>query len=525
MRILGSFLIAITGIIILNGCASQKPPAGGQKDLIPPELTLSIPKNQSTQFRGKQIRLVFNELIEVKTLSKELIISPDPDFRYKLKIRSKSLIINLIDTLKPNTTYTFNFGSAVSDITEKNVPENLILAFSTGKKLDTGQVMGTVQFAETQLPGKKNIILGLYPPSDSLDPAKHKPTYYTKVDKNGKFFIGNLPNQEFKIFSIADKNQNLLFDSKLERIGFKADSVIPYFDSTQIKLFLVKQDLDKPKLIRGFAGQNHFRFTFSEGLKKIVIEPDTIPFIQKNQSKEIYLFPRNKDSLEIKMVFTDSSDYQSDTTEFIYLTSDGKEYDIPKEISSNPIKNSEISKGDSIQFFALIPIEKIITDSILYIQNKDTLLFSAEIKSDLTFPWTFTPSPKAQNFGFIFKKGALINFFGDTLSRSSLNYVHKNPENYGQLEGSIKSNKECFLVEVLNSKFESVRNSFNQKKFTFRGLEPGNYKIRVLIDDNCNKKWDSGNYKLGIEPELFYFYPEELQLKANWIQQDKVIQF
>ena len=36
------------------------------------------------------------------------------------------------------------------------------------------------------------------------------------------------------------------------------------------------------------------------------------------------------------------------------------------------------------------------------------------------------------------------------------------------------------------------------------------------IDENGNNKWDAGNLEKKIQPEMVYYYPKRLQLRANW---------
>ena len=435
------------------------------------------------------------------------------------------MIINLIDTLEPNTTYTFNFGESVSDITEKNVPDNLILAFSTGNKLDTGIIRGTVMGAENHLPSKKGVVIGLYEPSDTLDPKTQKPTYYTKADKQGKFLLSNLPQKEFRIFAFTDKNLNKTFDPSRERIAFNSNTIRPYFDSTETQMFLVDQNFSKPQLIRGFPGLDSYRLTFSKGLMSFKILSTQVPFVLRNSNKEVFLFPPQQDSLELNFSITDSLGAQKDSTTVIFLNPEGKPYDDSGGLSSVPRKGGELLRGDSILILPTVPIQSIDIDSILYIKNNDTLSFKKEVSETLVFPWYWKPLPKLQSFGVIFKKGSLINVLGDTLRKISLSYSYKIPENYGQVEGSVNTLESCYVIDILSNDFQLQGRLINPKEFIFRGLPPGNYKIRSLVDRNCNGVWDPGNYKSGVEPEKFHFYDEELQLKANWVQQDKLVEF
>jgi len=214
-----------------------------------------------------------------------------------------------------------------------------------------------------------------------------------------------------------------------------------------------------------------------------------------------------------------------DTSIIVFTKKDGKKYEKSNSFRSLPGNSKELSRGDSIRFFTTIPIKKINPDSILIILDADTLRIKEKGIKIISFPWTFIPLEHKKRIGLIFKKGSLIDVLGDTLSKKSFLFKPKLPENYGQLEGGVETDEDCYLIEVLDTKFQAVAFRENEKKFIFKGLDPGSYMIRSLIDKNCNGKWDAGNYKLKIEPEKYFFYKETLQLKANWIQQDKVLSF
>jgi hypothetical protein len=103
-------------------CAKKGTPSGGPRDTIPPVIVKSSPENYSTNFEGKEIEIRFDEYIKLKDIQKELIISPPMKFNPVITplSTSKSLKIKLIDTLKPNTTYSFNFGNSIVDNNEEN---------------------------------------------------------------------------------------------------------------------------------------------------------------------------------------------------------------------------------------------------------------------------------------------------------------------------------------------------------------------------------------------------------------------
>ena len=131
MRILGLIFITIT----LASCANRGTPSGGEKDIVPPVITQSVPKNYSINFKGKEIRIQFDEYIKIKDLRKQLIISPPMDtdpIVTPTSGASKYITIKIQDTLKDNTTYAFNFGESIVDNNEGNPYPYYRYVFSTG---------------------------------------------------------------------------------------------------------------------------------------------------------------------------------------------------------------------------------------------------------------------------------------------------------------------------------------------------------------------------------------------------------
>ncbi|MDR1585038.1 MAG: DUF2141 domain-containing protein, partial [Prevotellaceae bacterium] len=47
-------------------------------------------------------------------------------------------------------------------------------------------------------------------------------------------------------------------------------------------------------------------------------------------------------------------------------------------------------------------------------------------------------------------------------------------------------------------------------------LKPGDYYVRLFIDENGNGVWDTGELASRRQPEQVYYYPKKLTLMANW---------
>ncbi len=248
----------IAGIILLliiifsfSDCAKMGSVSGGERDTIPPVVIGSKPENYSLNFNRSTVEITFDEFVILKNINQELIISPPLEERIVVKQRGKTVILELDNELKKNTTYTLNFGRAIEDNHEGNILLNYEFVFSTGSHLDSMAIHGQLLRAFDLMPPKDPVNIMLYgafdlmPPKDPVnimlydtlyDSAfiKERPLYIGKTDKEGFFRINNLKTDTFRIFALSDLNSNFRFDLPNEEIAFLDTSLIllPHFLSS-----------------------------------------------------------------------------------------------------------------------------------------------------------------------------------------------------------------------------------------------------------------------------------------------------
>ena len=70
MKIINALLkySALFALLIITSCANMVNPNGGEKDIIPPALVKSNPKNFSTNSTSTKIELNFNEYLNLKDI-------------------------------------------------------------------------------------------------------------------------------------------------------------------------------------------------------------------------------------------------------------------------------------------------------------------------------------------------------------------------------------------------------------------------------------------------------------------------
>ena len=196
-------------LVLLAGCAKRGNITGGAKDTIAPVLKASFPKNFSTEFKGKTIKLTFDEFIKLKDLKKQLIISP-PLKNEPLIIPStpsKNITITINDTLQDNTTYSFNFGQSIADNNEGNPYNQFKYIFSTGKSIDSLAIGGKVKDAYLK-EVEPFVSVMLYDVTKNYNDSivyKQTPRYVTNtLDSLKTFKLENLKAGKYLLVAMKD---------------------------------------------------------------------------------------------------------------------------------------------------------------------------------------------------------------------------------------------------------------------------------------------------------------------------------
>ncbi len=223
-------VLGLLGGLLLVRCAKQGTPVGGPKDETPPEMVSAIPPDRTLYFSEEKITITFNEFVQLKDPAKEIFVSPPMKLKPLYKVQGKKVLIEFQEELKENTTYTINFGNAVTDYTEGNPYVNFEYVFSTGGQIDSLYIPGKVINAFDLKP-EQGILVMVYRdendtiPLDSL-PLRVSPNSASKSTKDGSFRINNLAAGEYLIFALEDMNNNFIFDLPNERIAFLDSLVI-----------------------------------------------------------------------------------------------------------------------------------------------------------------------------------------------------------------------------------------------------------------------------------------------------------
>jgi uncharacterized protein (DUF2141 family) len=202
-------------------------PDGGWYDDDPPRVVSSTPADQATNVTAKKITILFDEYIKLADPSQNVIVSPPQLEMPEIKAAGKKIVVELKDTLKPNTTYTIDFSDAITDNNEDNPMGNFTYTFSTGEQIDTFEVAGYVLDASNLEP-VKGISVGLYNNLADSVFRKEPLMRISRTDGTGRFVIKGVAPGEYRVYALQDADNDFKFTQKSEMIAFSHQTYKPY---------------------------------------------------------------------------------------------------------------------------------------------------------------------------------------------------------------------------------------------------------------------------------------------------------
>lgn len=523
-------LLVILFISVITSCARKGRPDGGPKDEDAPIMVTAKPPYETIHFDKKNIRIEFDEYIVLKDLSKQLVVSPplkNPPLITPQGTPSKYINIKILDTLKSNTTYTFNFGNAIQDNNENNKLESFKYVFSTGNYIDSLTLKGAVSpaFKKDKL---KEIGVLLYKLDSTYNDSiiyKQKPNYVTNTLDSTNFEFTNLREGKYLLLALKQTSNNYLFNSKTDKIGFFTDTISLPKDTTVLNPIRIFKELQPYKFKRGkeiTKGKILFGF---EGEKENMTV-DLLSTIPEN-FKSFSEFEKDKDTLNYWY-----TPIKQDSLNFIVSNANFKDTITvrlrKKKIDSLTISsnvNRRLHFNDTLFLNSNNPI--ITIDKAQFsLVDKDTVDVPFDVKKQSInkLAVLFSKKPEmAYNFK-ILPKG-IIDLYETT--NDSLNYKFNTltTEDYGSIILDIKKEtKYPVVIQLLNKDIViKTRYLSTSEKVEFNLLEPKEYTVRAIIDENNNHIWDTGNFLLRKQPEQVIYFETPFKLRANWIQNETFV--
>lgn len=579
-------------VSIFIGCARMGNPDGGWYDEKPPMVIGATPKDKATHIDSKKIRILFDEYIKIDNPTENVIISPPQMEMADIKGAGKQILINLKDSLHPNTTYTIDFSDAISDNNEGNPLGNYTYSFSTGENIDTLEVSGYVLEAENLEP-IKGILVGLYDQME--DSAFHTSPMLrvARTDSRGHFVIKGIAPGSYRVYALQDADGNYTYTQKSEKIAFNHDSITPsskpdtrqdtiWRDSlhiSDIKRVGYTHFLPDDIVLRAFtpiitdrylikterAEADHFTFYFSYGDDQLPLikglnfdewEAFVVASNEKNDTITYWLRDTtlvNQDTLrmEVQYLMTDTlgnlvsktdtldmlskqpyakrlkqqqKEYEEWLKEQEKAKKKGQPYDSIMPIKPLKMKidaPSQLDPDKNIRFSAPCPLMVADSTKIHLYSKHDSLWYESKflfrqintLEYELLGEWHPTIE-----YSLEIDSAAFIDIYGNATKATKNGFGVKSEDAYSTIIITLAGmNGKNAIVQLLTSNdgvYKETKTTNGQAEFYY--VKPGDYYMRMYIDENNNGKWDTGDFDQDLQPETVYYYPDVLQCKAKW---------
>lgn len=511
-------LVLLAGLAA--GCAQVREVTGGPQDTTPPVLLEAEPPMLSTRFTGRRILLHFDERVKVVDAARQLLISPPLTSPPELHVQGgHTVVIDLQEALAPATTYSFNLGDAVVDLTEGNPASGLTYVMSTGDQLDSGAVTGRVMHASTGRPAPGVQVL-LHAVGDTAGIRQGRPLYAARSDGEGRYTAHHLRNGSYTLHALVDRNGNLRFDLPLEEVAFLNGPVeVPGGEVPTLWLFLetpatqqvmdqrVGPDRDWRFALARAAGEPQLRDIDRTG-------GDLSWEWEFNPTRDsLRAWPGDTTALEGRRFELLENGTVLDT--FTYrvrepmpfglgarlMRSDGAfRLEASRPLASMDTSRMELHVGDRRVPGALLP---------------DTACSRCAIIGS-----GGTPGRESR---IVLYPKALRDIYGGTNDTLALRMAEPGPDQLGILRLTVMlTGTEAtgpWALMLLDGQDRPVRtltlNDLSQP-LELADLSPGTYAVKLLEDLNGNGKPDPGRLREGIRPERAWRMGTTLLVRAGW---------
>lgn len=519
-----NFILAFSiGFIFIN-CANRGTPDGGPKDEIAPKIIKSEPKNYTTNFKGNEIRVYFDEYIKIKDISKQLIISPPmktkPDVS-PISGASKFITIKIYDTLQPNTTYAFNFGNSITDNNEGNPYPYYRYVFSTGSYIDSLSIKGNVTDALLKQP-ETFVNVALYEVDSTFTDSiifKETPKYVTNtLDSVTTFSIENLKPGKYLLMALKDGNSDNKFQQKTDQIGYYKNFInVPSDSSYTLRLFKEERDYKatRPRLLSG----EKIAFGYEGNYKgmRIKILSETPPEFEYRIIKDAKADTLNywyKPRLEVDSLnFKVSKDKIED--EFTVRISEQKRDTL--NFKSEP--SGSIGYNEDFKILATTPLSNFNASKVS-MMDKDSTAVAFKTRFDTINNAYVFKFDKTEDNQYTIKvlPEAFEDFYGKK-NTDTLNYNLKTRKSsdFGYVRFTLVNALYPLIIQLTDKKGVVKEERFAKEEgvVDFYNLNSGMYSIRVIHDTNSNEKFDTGNYLNKTQPEKVSHF-QEIEIRADW---------
>lgn len=524
--------------LLLAACAQVREPTGGEQDKTGPALVESTPAVGTTGFAGDRIVLRFNERVQLKSMRENLVVSPPlaaaPTVRL---LGDRSVQIGLEAPLLPNTTYVFDYGKGVVDLTESNAAASAPFVFSTGAVIDSAGLQVQVSEARTGKPTDVVEVL-VYAEGDTCDPRNCLPNYFARTDEDGQAHVRYMRPGRYRVFALRDKNGNHRYDLPNEAIAMGDSAVLataeaPRLPEDTLPMFDTVPHT-APVLLRMFTALD----TLQRLLDARVVD-GALRVALSRPATTVQLVPLSSEATP--GTWLPEWNTGGDTVRFWYTGADSlARRSVLVYADSVPLDTALVEQRKPVSPLRLVRAPLSATSAMEVEANRlvgtiDTTRM-ALLKDSAAVPFTFTPSSQhlrrftlatslkpGEKATLRLLPGAMADHQGRTHDTLTVELSLPGAKEMGSLAVTLRALPNGYagpyLLELLDANGSVVLASTGAAlpdTVQWRALPPKAYSLRLTEDANANGRWDPGSLPRGQRPERVMVHPKGATVRAGW---------
>jgi hypothetical protein len=114
--------------------------------------------------------------------------------------------------------------------------------------------------------------------------------------------------------------------------------------------------------------------------------------------------------------------------------------------------------------------------------------------------------------------GAITDIYNTTNDSLKFSFRTRKLDYYGGIVFEMERIYDHIIIQLLDEKNQVVKSTriSNDTTLSYQFLPPKTYRLKAILDENKNGKWDTGFWLKGIQPEKVKYYFEEIKLRSNW---------
>ena len=182
-----------------------------------------------------------------------------------------------------------------------------------------------------------------------------------------------------------------------------------------------------------------------------------------------------------------------------------------------PLLPLQLTFADPLTDYKLESL-KLLQDSLEIKPTSVAFADSVKTRLIIRYPWK-----EGIRYSLTIPDSTFRNIFDLANDSLHISFMGTKEEETSILTLKIDTPGPChYLIQLLDSKEKIIEQQTitDDRDVEFKYIAPGKYKVKAIEDKNGNGYWDTGNYLKKKFPERVTYFTKELDLRANWTNEE-----